>query len=147
MARSARDLYYVAVKGFLERNGKLFVFRDRYGDWDLPGGRIQRHEFRTPLERVLERKIREELGRGVRYRLGKPAVFMRHERREVSRHGQRIRIFAIGYRAAFHGGEIKLSPQHTEYRWVSLERFSPRNYFKGGWLAGVQEYLRARKRS
>ena len=46
---SERDLYYVAVKVFLERKGKLFIFKDRYGAWDLPGGRIQKHEFHALL--------------------------------------------------------------------------------------------------
>ena len=62
---SERDLYYVAVKVFLERDGEFFVFRDRFGDWDLPGGRIQKHEFDVPLEKIVERKLREELGTSV----------------------------------------------------------------------------------
>ena len=142
MARSRRDLYYVAVKVFLERGGKVFIFKDRYGDWDIPGGRIQRHEFKIPFERVIARKIREELGQKVRYRLGEPTVFMRHERRERFLRGAKVRIFAIGYRGTHLGGEIRLSPQHTEYRWVSKRGFRPERYFKGGWLAGIREYLR-----
>ena len=81
---SERDLYYVAVKLFLEYKGKLFIFKDRYGDWDLPGGRIQKHEFSVPLDQVIRRKMREELGNHVKYRLDKPVVFMRHQRLERS---------------------------------------------------------------
>jgi predicted NUDIX family NTP pyrophosphohydrolase len=43
-----RDLYCVALKVFLEHNGNLFIFKDRYGDWDIPGGRIEMDEFSTP---------------------------------------------------------------------------------------------------
>ncbi len=144
MAKSYRDLWYVALKVFLERNGQFFIFRDKYGDWDIPGGRIQRHEFGVSFERIIARKLQEEVGPGVRYRLGKPAVFMRHERTEASLK-KRVRIFAVGYTAKYVSGEIRLSPQHTEYRWVSRKTFKAGRYFRGGWLMGVREYVRQRK--
>ncbi|MBL7045592.1 MAG: NUDIX domain-containing protein [Parcubacteria group bacterium] len=75
-----KDTYFVAVKLFLEDDGKLFIFKDKWGDWDLPGGRIKKDEFNAPLEEVIARKVKEELGEGVIYTLGKPEVLMRHER-------------------------------------------------------------------
>jgi len=30
--------------------------------------------------------------------------------------------------------------------WVGLNDFRPENYFKGGWLKGVREYLSIRKK-
>lgn len=143
--QSERDLYYVAVKVFLERKGKLFIFKDRYGDWDLPGGRIQKHEFHSSLEQVIKRKMAEELGGSVRYRLGSPVVFMRHQRLERSKN-RVVRIFAIGYSAAFLGGKVKHSDMHTESLWVSVSGFDPRLYFEGGWLEGVEEYRKLKKR-
>ena len=131
-------LYYVACKVFLRKSNKLFIFKDRYGDWDIPGGRILDREFSAPLELVIKRKIREELGSGIRYRLGKPLVSMRHERKEISLR-KRVRIFAIGYEAKFLGGPIRLSSQHTEFLWVSVKTFKPNKYFRGGWFKGVKE--------
>lgn len=145
MARSQRELWYVALKVFLERDDKFLVFKDRHGDWDIPGGRIQRHEFRTPLERIIARKMGEELGPLIRYQLGKPVVFMRHERREISLR-KKVRIFAVGYVAKYIGGAIRLSPEHTEHRWVTVRTFRPGHYFTGGWLKGVQDYLGLRRR-
>lgn len=139
-----RDLYYVAVKVFLERNGRFLIFKDRYGDWDIPGGRIRKHEFSTPLEQVLKRKMKEELGSSIRYNLGKPMVFMRHERKEESG-GETVRIFAIGYQATLLNSEIKLSGQHVEFVWVPIKSFNPTNYFEGGWLKGVKEYLKLKR--
>lgn len=139
-----KDLYFVAVKVFLERDGKLFIFKDRYGEWDLPGGRIRKNEFHTPLEEVLQRKISEELGDNIKYAIGKPIVFMRHERREASLGNPLVRIFAIGYLATLLSGEIHLSDQHTEMQWVDPKNFKPEDYFSGGWLEGVKEYLRIR---
>lgn len=148
MSNSSKGLYFVAVKVFLLNNGKLFIFKDGFGKWDLPGGRIRENEFSKPLERILARKMKEELGSSVKYRLGKPAVFMRHERMELLPNGkkERRRIFAIGYEAEFIGGAIKLPSHHTKYLWVSLKNFQPQKYFTGGWLKGVEEYLRLKNR-
>jgi len=104
--------------------------------------RAQKSEFSVPLEKVLNRKLKEELGASVRYKLGKPIVFMRHEREE---NGSNVRIFAIGYCATLLNRKIKLSAHHTESMWVSIKNFNPDAYFKGGWLKGVKEYLALRK--
>lgn len=144
MSIEDKDLYFVAVKVFLEHHGKLFIFKDRYGAWDLPGGRIKKEEFHTPLEDVIKRKISEELGSEIVYILGKPVLFMRHERHESVSGNPLVKIFAIGYSAVLESGEIHLSGQHTQMQWADPDKFIPENYFSGGWLEGVKEYLSIR---
>lgn len=142
---SQKDTYFVAVKLFLERNGKLLVMRDKFDAWDLPGGRIKKHEFETPLVAVIKRKMSEELGDDIQYVLDeRPEVLMRHERTEAST-GEPARIFAIGYRAMLKSGEPRLSEAHTEMRWVNIATFKPEQSFQGGWLKGVQDYLAMRR--
>ncbi|MBM3256739.1 MAG: NUDIX domain-containing protein [Candidatus Liptonbacteria bacterium] len=136
-----KDTYFVAVKVFLEHDGKLLIVKDNFGDWDLPGGRLLPGEFETPLEEVVKRKLAEELGSEVQYVLGKPVVYMRHERKEAAPGNPTVRIFALGYKAAFEGGDIRLSARHPEMQWVDKHTFKPEAYFTGGWLKGVQEYL------
>ncbi|MEK7531087.1 MAG: NUDIX domain-containing protein [Patescibacteria group bacterium] len=137
-----KDTYYVAVKVFLEREGKLFIFKDKFGMWDLPGGRIKKDEFETPLPDIIARKMREEVGSGVQYDVEpQPSILMRHERVEVASGSPRVRIFGLGFRARMTGGEIQLSGSHTESLWVDPRNFKPEDYFTGGWLAGVKEYL------
>ncbi|MCR4328510.1 MAG: NUDIX domain-containing protein [Patescibacteria group bacterium] len=144
-----KDTYFVAVKVFLEREEKLLILKDKFGPavagWDLPGGRIKTDEFETPLEDIVRRKIREELGEGVIYDIGKPTVFMRHERVEATPEKPTVRIFAIGYPAVWKSGEARLSPAHTEMQWVDMKTFKPEEYFSGGWLKGVREYITLRK--
>lgn len=140
-----KDLYYVAVKVFLEHKGKLFIFKDKYGDWDLPGGRIRKEEFETPLEEIIKRKMTEELGNQINYTIGKPVVFFRHERQEASLGGQTVRIFGVGYEGNLMSGEIKLSEMHTQSEWVDIATFEPEKYFTGGWLKGVEEYLEIKR--
>ena len=140
-----KDTYFVAVKVFLEKEGKFYVFKDRFGDWDIPGGRIKKHEFNAPLEEIIRRKMMEELGDGIKYEIGKPVVFMRHERVDAVG-GELTRIFAIGYQATLISGIPKMSSQHVEELWADPKTFKPEDYFKGGWLKGIQEYLEIRRK-
>lgn len=144
MSIDQKDTYFVAVKVFFEKDGKLLIFKDNFGDWDLPGGRIKKDEFEKPLEEIIKRKISEELGSGIKYSIGKPIVFLRHERVEAVPGNPTVRIFAIGYEGIFESGEIKISERHSELSWVDLINFKPENYFKGGWLRGIKEYLEIR---
>ncbi len=141
MATEQKDTYFVAVKVFLEKDGKLLILKDNFGDWDLPGGRIKKDEFEAPLDQIIKRKMSEELGDDITYKIGKPVVFMRHERVEASAGNPTVRIFAIGYEAQLESGEIGTSERHQEVLWVDPKTFEPEKYFKGGWLKGVQEYL------
>lgn len=143
---SDKDTYFVAVKVFLQKDGKFLVLKDNFGDWDLPGGRIKPNEFETPLEDIVARKIREELGEVITYTLGKPIVFMRHERIEQTEGSPTVRIFALGYEAQLTGGEVALSERHTELLWANPKTFKAEDYFTGGWLRGVQEYQRIKQK-
>ena len=86
--------------------------------------------------------MKEELGSDVRYELGEPVVYMRHERNEHLPDGkrERRRIFAIGYQAKYLGGDLALGKNHEKHEWVSIKSFRPEDYFKGGWLKGVKEF-------
>ena len=136
-----KDLYFVAVKLLLRNGDKLLITHDVFGDWDIPGGRIKKDEFEAPLESVAERKIKEELGGEIRYKLGEPKVFFGHERKE-QRLGEMVRIFDIGYEAEYQAGEIQLGNHHDKFEWVDLNDFQPEKYFTGGWLKGLQEYMK-----
>lgn len=166
-----KDVYFVAVKVFLvDDAGRFLIVKDRFGDWDMPGGRLKENEFSISLSAVIERKIKEELGDSIQYEVGEPIVFMRHERDEILPDGQKEkrRIFAVGYLATYMGpdaqsrenypqggnsrlsesgsagspvsGEIKLGKNHEKYEWVNINTFKPEDYFTGGWLKGIQEF-------
>lgn len=139
-----KDLYFVAVKVFLQDGaGRLLITKDIFGtDWDIIGGRLRENDFETPLEEVVKRKMAEELGEDVRYELGEQVLFMRHERDEILQSGEKEkrRIFAVGYKAKYLGGEIRLGKHHEKYEWVDLGTFIPEDYFTGGWLKGVKEF-------
>lgn len=139
---SQKDPYFVAVKLFLERRGEFLILKDKFGEWDLPGGRIKKFEFETSFEDIIKRKVEEELGTEVKYSVDKmPTILMRHERVEVSPGNPTVHIFGLGYRAELLEGEVSMSDAHVELKWVNKDSFKPEEYFKEGWLKGVQEYL------
>ena len=148
--KPTKDTYFVAIKIFLEDSrGNFFITKDRFGDWDIPGGRLLTNEFATPLHKVAERKLAEELGKSLKYSIAKePVIFMRHERNEILPDGSRgkRRIFALGYRAQYLGGDITLGDNHVKSQWAKPNVFKAEKYFTGGWLKGVKEYLKLRKK-
>jgi 8-oxo-dGTP pyrophosphatase MutT (NUDIX family) len=147
MNTEQKDTYFVAIKVFLKKDGKLLILKDNFGDWDLPGGRIKKDEFDVTFEQIIRRKMSEELGDNIQYTIGKPLVFMRHERIERTQGNPTVRIFAVGYEGILESGDIHLSERHTEMIWVDPAAFDPEKYFKGGWLKGVQEYLSVRNKN
>jgi 8-oxo-dGTP pyrophosphatase MutT (NUDIX family) len=63
---TSKDQYFVAVKVFLKDGmGRLLITKDRFGDWDIPGGRLRENDFEMPLEEVVRRKMKEELGEDI----------------------------------------------------------------------------------
>ena len=142
MSTKEKEQWFVAVKVFLRDDDKLLIIKDVFDDgWDLPGGRIKKDEFETPLLDIVRRKMNEEVGESVQYDINpQPKVFFRHERVEAET-GEIVRIFALGYEAMYEGGEISLGKHMGAYEWIDVHAFEPKDYFRGGWLKGVEEYL------
>jgi 8-oxo-dGTP pyrophosphatase MutT (NUDIX family) len=142
MDSKSKDLYFVAVKLFIRDGDKLLIVHDIFGSWDLPGGRIKKDEFNTPLVDVITRKIHEELGDNIKIEVGEPSnVFFRVERNEAGLDGQLVRIFAVGYDAKRVSDEVEIGKHMEKYEWVNIKTFKPEEYFESGWLTGMQEYL------
>ncbi len=143
MIMNNKDLYFIAVKVFLiDDNNKLLITKDKFGCWDLPGGRLRQQDFDVNLEKIVERKMIEELGSEIKYQLGQPVVFMRHQRQEILSDGHKEprRIFAVGYQAQYQSGEIQLGGNHELYEWVDIKNFKPEIKFEGGWLQGIKDF-------
>jgi 8-oxo-dGTP pyrophosphatase MutT (NUDIX family) len=108
--------FQVALKALIVRDGRLLVLRERNetGLWELPGGRIEVGEESAPHAAVLLRELREELGASFRCRIGAPIVtWMRPLICDPGEFG-----FLVGYVCAYESGEIELSDEHSESRWI-----------------------------
>lgn len=94
--------------------------------WDFPGGRL---EVGEDVNKGLEREVMEETS--LKIKIIKPA-FTFHE--VLNGHG----VCFIVYLCEKKSGEIKLSNEHTEYKWATKEEILElkiENFLK--------EYLRA----
>ena len=100
--------YPVSVKGVVIRDGRVLLLRNDRGEWELPGGRLERDE--TP-EQCVVREIAEEVGWTVQPRRLIDAWVYRIEqaRREVV-------IVTYGCLVDDLAGEPAVSDEHLEAR-------------------------------
>lgn len=139
-----KDFYQVSLKLIL-KNGKNEVLclkavdNGTYaGFYDFPGGRINRNEFVLPFDEIIKREASEEIG-DVQFEINS-------ELRGLGRHlifenKKETHVLYIFFEAKYLSGDIKLSEEHTGYRWIDLKNIEPEEYFKSGILEGVKMYL------
>ncbi len=134
-------IFQVALKVLLRQGDKVLLLRMNDDDkWlDLPGGRIDDVEYRVPLEKIIAREVREELGPEVKYVLGKPLFHFRRERHNKDANAPFV--FLVVYDAEWTAGEIKLSFEHSSYEWID-----PKTYILKRLDFGQDEEYRAFKK-
>lgn len=112
-------LYHVGLKVLLHKNNKILFLKETIANrWDLPGGRIDADEGERPLEQIIDRELREELGSDVRYKLGR--ILFQYRRFVGER---RIPVFLTVYGARYLSGKIALSQEHSSQHWVDPKKF------------------------
>jgi 8-oxo-dGTP diphosphatase len=107
--------FKIAVKAFVIENNKLLVIKRRPNDvhkpgqWDIPGGRLELGE--NPMEGLV-RESMEEIGVPITPIM---PIDVHHFVRE-----DKQKITMIIFLCSMPNNEIKLSEEHTEYKWVDL---------------------------
>ncbi|MBI3952859.1 MAG: NUDIX domain-containing protein [Candidatus Doudnabacteria bacterium] len=105
-----------AAKAFIVRNGKLLLIKRRPNDvhkpgaWDIPGGRLEPGE--DPYE-GLKREAFEEISGEIKIIM---PIDVHHFTRDD---GQKITLTIFLCDPVF--AEIRLSDEHTEYKWLDLK--------------------------
>ncbi len=108
-------MYHVSLKLLLKKGDAFLFLKDDVGKYfDLPGGRIDEVEHTTPFTEVIVREVGEELGGKIKYKLGKPVFQFRRHLESKGAH-----IFSTVYEADYVSGEIQLSTEHSNYRWIN----------------------------
>lgn len=108
----------VVVKGIITLNNEILIIKrkddDRIdpGTWENVGGKI---EFGENLETALKREINEEVGLDVVVnKLLYAVTFQPYPTKHV---------VLITYKCTAQKGEVMLSEEHSDYRWVSEKEF------------------------
>lgn len=106
----------VGLKAFIEKEEKLLIVRESSGGlWEMPGGRIDVGEESEHLHNILLREVREELGGALLITIGQPFYSWI---RPLTNPKPSF-VFLTGYRCQYEGGEIALSNEHADIRWIS----------------------------
>lgn len=110
-----KKIQQVSIKGLLCRDNKILVLKTaRSGRWELPGGRM---DFGETAERAFKREIKEEIG-FKKVKLGKFINIWTFTsvRGEFNHH-----FIILDFEISTDETDIKLSAEHTEYKWVELK--------------------------
>jgi 8-oxo-dGTP diphosphatase len=124
----------VAAHGLIKKGDKFLATKRSVSDnfmpglWDIPGGTVKFGEHTVD---ALNREILEETGLTV-----KPGkiLYCYDFMSGPERHQ-----FQIVYECEYQGGEVVLSADHEEYRWVDWEEAG--DLRKIGFFEGLSEYI------
>jgi 8-oxo-dGTP pyrophosphatase MutT (NUDIX family) len=145
-------IYQVSLKVFLKNSaGRVLVLKtpesgSYKGFYDLPGGRIDVDEFQLPFTEVLYREIQEEVG-DVDCLIGdNPISLGRHFVPKGPLRDDDMQFLYVFFEGEYRSGDIQISSEHADYKWVDLKAISLEDYFMSGILEGARGYLGENKK-
>src|SRR5688572_4221997 len=104
------QLFQVGQKAVIDRNGEVLVMFFPNGWLDLPGGRIDEGE--TDLIAALKREVTEETS--LEIEVGEPFA---------TGLARGNRVYLVFYRCRYVSGEVVLSHEHSDFRWVDRTNY------------------------
>lgn len=139
----AHRLYEISLKAIIKNpQGEALILLENgqtKGFYDFPGGRIEEGEEHLEFSDILSREIFEEVG-DIKFTINKkPCALGRHTYLKdgvVTKH-----LIWIFFEAKYLEGDIKISQEHDDYKWVKLEEIDLEKYFTRGSLDGIKNYL------
>lgn len=133
-----KKIQQVSIKGLLCRNRKFLVLKtpdteSKPGIWELPGGRM---DWGETAEQAFKREMREELG-FEKVKLGRFINIwsFTSERTEFNHH-----FVILDFEIYSDEIDIKLSAEHTEYKWIGIEEID-NFYMKDGHKESIKKFL------
>lgn len=111
--------YFLAVKGIIQKDGKILVLKrsdtddHRPGVWETVGGGMDKEE--SPQEALL-REIAEETGLVASVNSPFNVFAFKKDTGEFK--------VGITFLCEYVSGEVKLSDEHSEYRWIEPTVFA-----------------------
>lgn len=116
------QLFYVVQKAFIKREDEVLTLNDPEEGLDYPGGKIQNGE-KDPVG-ALTREVLEETG--LEISIGKPFYTAVDEYPENHKYAGK-KFFIVFYECHYVSGEVGLSAEHNNFRWVSKTDFESVN--------------------
>ncbi len=116
----------------INNEGKILALKrepsdhGRGGAWDLPGGTYERGE---DVIDSIKREVKEEVDLTV---LNLYPLYLANGLDNASQFVDSEIVFAVTHVCAEWVGEVKISYEHTEYRWVTPEEFMAYDFGNDG---------------
>ena len=138
----------ISIKGLLyDSSEKKFLllklkdnnyFAKKHGPWEIAGGKME--ESDDNIEEVLNREIKEELGKNVEVEIKTLLSAIESSYSEIEK------VIFLIHLVEYKGGEIELSDEHGEYAWKTAKEVELSKEYKQ-WVKDVvkkaEEYLKA----
>jgi len=136
---SKHGFFQITQKVFLRDGDRLLVMRDKKsGLGDLPGGRMDEHEFFEDWTLSIKREISEELGNDIKIDLN-PKPFLIHKHRVNE---ENVPCIILAYHAKLISGKIQMSDEHDYMEWVDIKNYNPTPLFTEYMLDTISLYLK-----
>ena len=122
-------LFCVGQKAFIEKDGEVLVLFDPKLGLDFPGGKIQAGE--SDFDEALKREVREETN--LEIKVGNLFFRWYFEFPLGHRNYGKV-VYLVGFKCEYVSGELKLSDEHSSYKWVNRNNYQEvrenSDYFK-----------------
>ncbi len=122
--------FKISLKILLKkRAGEYLILKANAGQhfmgfYDLPGGRINKNEIKIDFHKLIDREIKEEMGKEVKYKLRPDPVSLSKYRFPSGNC-----TFYILFEAKYLSGKIIISDEHSSYKWQKLDKNNIKNLF------------------
>ncbi|HVZ11509.1 MAG TPA: NUDIX domain-containing protein [Patescibacteria group bacterium] len=135
--------FFVGQKAFIKNSeNKLLVLLDPASGLDLPGGKVQSDE--EDLKLSLKREVFEETGLEIEvgevfhvWRFHYPIEKVEASIRDSRTDGN---IYRVGFACILKSGDVKLSNEHTEYKWIDKSEVDSLRPWKGD-IDAIEKYF------
>lgn len=93
--------------------------------FDLPGGRINKNEVEVPFHTLVDRELKEEIGKKIKYKLRLDPVSIGQsfipDNIKMKAKETRGRFFVL-FEAEYISGSIEISDEHSGFKWLKLKK-------------------------
>lgn len=130
----------VSQKALIKEQGRLLILKNTTDNpqWELPGGLL---EIEEDMEFGLKREVKEETG--IEISVEKLVVTWDHWLKSFKFKDNKvldIRVIGLAYFCSKTGGKIKLSHEHSQYKWTTKKELLNLNFAPNSKIA-INAYI------